>query len=253
MSWVSPDESVDGLGAALDTRAPLLSALADGPKRQRTLREELDVARSTAYKGLRELTELGLVRETDDGYALTASGRLAAQTHATYRERLERLTAARPVLASVPADAGVPPAFLEEATVVTADRHAPERPLSTFDSLADDADEIRSLSPAAVPRFMPDLHEAVEAGYHRGIVVERPAVEALRESYDAFDEAVAAGLEVHVLEEPLAFGLTVFDDEGAALTTYDDGVSGLFHSTADGAVAWARGTYERYRERGERL
>ena len=176
MSWVSPDGSAEGLGETLDTRESLLAALAAGAQNKRALREELGVARSTVYKGLRELTELGLVRETADGYALTASGRLAQRMHATYRERLELLADAQSVLASIPADAGVPPAFLEDATVATADRHAPERPL------------------------------------------------------------------------------TVFDDDGAALTTYDDGgVSGLLHSTADGAVAWARGTYESYRERGERL
>ena len=254
MSWVSPDESAEGLGEPLDTREPLLAALAAGARSKRALREELGVARSTVYKGLRELTELGLVRETADGHALTASGRLAQRMHATYRERLELLADAQSVLASIPADAGVPLAFLEDATVATADRHAPERPLTVFESLADEAEDIRSLSPAAVPRFMSDLHEAVTAGAHRGIVVEQPAVEALATEYEAFDEALASGLAMYTIDEPLPFGLTVFDDEGAALTTYDDGgVSGLLHSTADGAVAWARGTYESYRERGERL
>ncbi|PSQ24103.1 hypothetical protein BRD04_01840 [Halobacteriales archaeon QS_9_67_17] len=254
MSWVSPDGSAEGLGEALDTRGPLLTALAAGVGTKRELRDELGVARSTVYKGLRELTTLGLVRETADGYALTASGRLAEQMHTTYRERLELLADAQSVLASLPADAGVPPAFLEDATVATADRHAPERPLTVFESLADEAKDIRSLSPAAVPRFMSDLHESVAAGAHRGIVVERPAAEALAAEYDGFDEALASGLAMYAIDEPLPFGLTVFDDEGAALTTYDDGgVSGLLHSTADGAVAWARGTYESYRERGERL
>lgn len=254
MSWVSPDDSPDGVAGALETRAALLAALADGPRDKRTLREELGVARSTVYKGTRELTELGLVRETGDGYALTALGRLARRAHERYRDRLAELAAARPVLADIPGDAAVPPAFVSDATVATADRNAPERPLATFEAAVDDAECVRSLSPAAIPRYMSDLHEAVSAGQVREIVVEQSAAAALEASYDEFDAALAAGLDVYTLAEPLPFGLTLFDEEAAALTTYEaGGVSGILLSDAPEAYEWAAGTYERYRERGEEL
>lgn len=254
MSWVSPDESPDGLAGALETRSGLLAVLADGPRRKRELREELGVARSTVYKGLRELATLGLVRETGDGYELTALGRLGSEIHDQYRDRLADLSAAQSVLASVPADASVPEVFVADATVVTADRNAPERPLTAFESVVDDPECVRSLSPAALPRYMSDLHEAVSRGKHREIVVERPAAAALEASYDDFDDALAAGLDVYTLADPLPFGLTLFDDEAAALTTYEEGgVSGILLSEAPEAYAWADETYTDYRERGEKL
>ncbi|MFC7235287.1 helix-turn-helix transcriptional regulator [Halosegnis marinus] len=250
MSWASPDGSAEGIAAAVGTRAGLLGALADGPRTKRDLREELGVARSTVYKGLRELTELDLARETGEGYVLTALGELAREERERYRERLGGLTAARDVLADIPASAGVPAAFAESATVATSERTAPERALDTFDAMVRDAERVRSLSPAAIPRYMADLHEDVLAGEDREIVVERPAAAALRAEYDEFDAAVAAGLDVRVLDESLPFGLTLFDDEGAALTTYEaGGVSGILLSEAPEAVAWAERTYADYRDR----
>lgn len=254
MSWVSPDESADGLADVLETRAPLLAALADGPRDKRDLRDELGVARSTVYKGVRQLVSLGLVRETGGAYELTAYGCLAHEQHRTYREQLGRLAEARSVLEELPASVDLPQTFLADATVVTADRHAPERPLSAFDSMVDGAHLIRSLSPVAIPRYMSDLHDDVRAGDERELVVERDAATVLADSYDEFDAALAAGLEVYVLDEPLAFGLTVFDDEGVTLTTYDEGsVRGILMVETEAAVEWATETYESYRDRGERL
>lgn len=254
MSWVSPDDSPDGLAGALETRAALLAALADEPRRKRALREELGVARSTVYKGLRELVALGLARETEDGYELTALGRLGSEAHERYRDRLADLSTARSVLADVPADAGVPGAFVADAIVATADRNAPERPIAAFESAVEDADRVRSLSPAALPRYMADLHEDVTTGKVRELVVERPAAAALEASYDEFDDAIAAGLDVYTIAEPLPFGLTLLDEETAALTTYEEGgVSGILLSDAPEAYAWADETYEDYRSRGNQL
>ncbi|MFC7176771.1 helix-turn-helix transcriptional regulator [Halosegnis marinus] len=249
MSWASPDGSAEGIAAAVGTRAGLLGALADGPRTKRDLREELGVARSTVYKGLRELTELDLARETGEVRAHGARGAGPRGTRAVPRAA-RGLTAARDVLADIPASAGVPAAFAESATVATSERTAPERALDTFDAMVRDAERVRSLSPAAIPRYMADLHEDVLAGEDREIVVERPAAAALRAEYDEFDAAVAAGLDVRVLDESLPFGLTLFDDEGAALTTYEaGGVSGILLSEAPEAVAWAERTYADYRDR----
>lgn len=254
MSWVSPDGSAEGVAAAVETRAALLAALADSPREKRELREELGVARSTVYKGVRELVELDLARETAEGYALTALGDLARAEHERYRERLGVLTDARAVLAEIPAKAGVPAAFAEATTVAASERTAPERPLDAFDETVRGADCVRTLSPAAIPRYMADLHEDVRAGERREIVVERPAAEALRTEYEAFDAAVAAGLDMRVLDEPLPFGLTLLDGEAAALTTYEaGGVSGILLSEAPEAVAWAEETYTDYRDRAEEL
>jgi predicted transcriptional regulator len=254
MSWATPDESADGLADVLRTRASLLAALADEPRDKRALRDELGVARSTVYKGVRQLVSLGLVRKTSGAYELTAYGRIAHEHHHRYRDRLATLAEARSVLADLPASVDLPPAFLADGTVVTADQYAPERPLSAFESVAAEPARIRSMSPVAIPRYMADLHNDVRAGRDREVILERGALEALADAYDEFDDALDAGIAVYVVDESLPFGLTLFDDETVALTTYDGGsVQGIVMAESEAAVEWATETYESYRDRGARL
>jgi predicted transcriptional regulator len=254
MSWVEPDESADGLADVLETRASLLAALADGARDKRALRDELGVARSTVYKGVRQLVSLGLARKVDGEYELTAYGRIAHEHHHEYREQLARLAETRSVLAELPASVDLPSTFLADATVVTADRYAPERPLSTFEAVVEDTDRVCSLSPVALPRYMADLHEDVRAGDDRELVVERGAAAVLADAYDEFAAALADGLVVYAIDEPLELGLTVFDDDAVTLTTYDEGsVRGILLAESEAAVEWAVETYESYRDRGERL
>ena len=92
------------LADVLRKRAPLLEALADGPLTQRDVRDELGVSRSTVYSALRELESAGLVVGRPEGYALTGLGRLAWRRRDCYLARLDRLTVADRLLASVPSD-----------------------------------------------------------------------------------------------------------------------------------------------------
>ncbi|WP_255194853.1 helix-turn-helix transcriptional regulator [Halorarius litoreus] len=250
MSWTDPDTSAEGVATALSNRRPLVEALADGPRSKADLEARLGVARSTVYKGLRELETVGVVRVTDEGYALTQFGRLARRKHDDYRATVERLCAVRSVLSAVPADVHLPLSFIERSQVVMPERHAPERPLTTFEAVADEADRLWTLSPVAIPRFMPDIHEDVECGDRDiEIVVEPAALDALMAGYDAFDAAVEAGLRVYESPGSLPFGLTLFDDEAVSLAAYasDGSLRGLLLCTCPDAMDWAEGVYERHR------
>lgn len=251
-----PGSADDGAGRRfremLDRRGGVLDALAPGPMDQRELREEVGVSRSTAYKSLRELEEAGLIRQADDGrYRLTQYGSLVHRRHSEYVARLGRLAAAEPVVESLPADPAVPLAFVERGHAVVASPHAPERPLERLDAESDLSHDYRVLSPIAVPRFLPDIHDRVERD---DLVVELlvgvGAVEYLRE-YDRLDEALrTAGFDLLRTDESLEFGLFVDDDrESAALFAYGEqgGVAGMILSDAADAYRWADRTYRRYR------
>lgn len=250
MSWTDPDREPAGVADVVSKRWALVAALADGPRSKSSLEAELGVARSTVYKGLRELEGAGVVRATSDGYALTQFGRLARRKHDDYRAAVTRLCAARSVLEAVPRDVHLPLSIVERSRIVLPERYAPERPLTTFEAVADAADRVRTLSPVAIPRFMPDIHDDVASGTRDiEIVVETDALDVLRAEYDAFDEAVAAGLLVYESPDPIPFGLTLFDDEAVSLAAYagDGSLRGLLLCDCPDAGEWAEGVYERYR------
>jgi len=239
---------------ALRKRAPMLEALADGPTTQRALRDDLGVARSTAYKGLRELEAAGLVVDGDGGYRLTRMGRLAWRRHDAYLTRLRRLAAAERLLETVPADVHLPLSLFEHGHVHVPGRHAPERPLERLDALAETADRLRCLSPSGMPRYLSDIHERVQAGRQTAtLVLERPALERLAADYDDYDAVRSTtGVELRRVEAELPFAVVLFDDDRLGLFGYDDGtLAGAVFADDEAAVRWGERVFERHRARSE--
>lgn len=236
----------------LDKRANLLSALADGPRTQRALREDLDRSRSTVYKAVTELEEGGLVVEGADGYELTGIGRLAWRRYDDYRARLDRLVSAEPLLEAIPADAHVPLAAFEHGRVIVPGRHAPERPLDQLEDRAETAETIRCFSPAGMPRYFEAIHERVTAGDQTAtLVIESDGIDRVRRAYDGFAAALdRSGFDVHVADGDLPFGLVVLDADELGIFVYDDGtlVGATFCADPE-VLRWGRRLFERERER----
>jgi predicted transcriptional regulator len=241
------------LREVLARRERLLAALGARPMDQRDLRDEVGISRSTAYKSLGELEDAGLVRQGGDGrYRLTQFGSLVHRRHSEYVARVGRLERARPVVEALPDDLLVPLSFLERGHTVVASPNAPERPLERLDAESERSHGYRVLSPIAVPRFLPGIHERVERGdLVAELLVGSGAVEYLRQ-YERFDEALLTdGFDLLRTDEPVEFGLFVRDDrELAALFAYgpQGSVVGMVLSDAPEAYRWADRTYRRYRE-----
>ena len=236
------------LADVLRKRAPLLETLADGPLTQRHVRDELGVSRSTVYEALRELESAGLVVGRPEGYALTGLGRLTWRRRDCYLARLNRLTVADRLLASVPPDQRLPLSLFEHGKVYVSGRHAPERPLEQMEARSEVADRLRCFSPSGMPRYLENIHERVETGRQTAtLVLERPALERLGAEYDRF-EAVRAdpNVEFRVLGEELPFALVLFDGDELGFFAYDDGVPvGAAFSDDPDVVRWGERRYER--------
>jgi predicted transcriptional regulator len=243
---------VEAVADALRKRAPVLELLADGPRDQRDIRDELGVSRSTVYKSLQDLSSLDLVVERDGAYALTGFGRLAWRRHDEYVARLRRLAAGRRLIETLPDDRRFPQTLFERGRIAVPGRHAPERPLDLLSDLGSYADHLRVVSPSGMPRFMPDLHDNATTGEQTAtIVVEADAVPRLRSGYERFEEAVAIeGLQLRRIDEQLPYALVVFDREAVGLFGYEEGVLvGASFSADDDALSWAVGVFERALER----
>lgn len=248
-----PDMGVERRAIAdlLAKRADLLTCLADGPKSQRTLREELDRSRSTVYKAVTELADHGLVVDGDDGYELTEVGRLAWRRHDDYRARLNRLVAARPLLDAIPDATRVPLAVFEHGQVIVPGRHAPERPLDRLESLGEEADILRCFSPAGMPRYFTDIHERVAAGDQRAkLVVEDDGIDRVRAAYDGFEAAVdESAFDVRIADGELPFAIVLFDEVELGMFVYDAGtLAGAAFCDDDAVLAWATRLFEREHE-----
>ena len=242
------------LADVLRKRAPLLKTLADGPLTQRDVRDELGISRSTVYKSLRELESAGLVVGCPEGYTLTGLGRLAWRRHDDYLARLDRLSVADRLLASVPPDQRLPLSLFEHGRVYVSGRHAPERPLEQMEARGEVADRLRCFSPSGIPRYLGNIHERVEAGRQTAtLVLERPALERLETDYERF-EAVRSepDVEFRVVGEELPFALILYDDDELGFFAYDDGVLvGAGFSDDEDVVRWGERRFERRYERSD--
>jgi predicted transcriptional regulator len=249
-----PDVGADRRTVAdlLDKRAELLTCLADGPKPQRALRDELGRSRSTVYKAVTELEDHGLITERTDGYELTGIGRLAWRRHDDYRGRLDRLVAAEPLLNALPDATRVPLAVFEHGRVIVPGRHAPERPLDHLEALGEGTETIRCFSPAGMPRYFAGIHEDVAAGDRTAkLVIEDDGIDRVRSAYDDFEAAVSEpDFDVRIADGELPFAIAVFDEAELGLFVYDEGtLAGAAFCDDDAVLAWANQLFEREHDR----
>jgi biotin operon repressor len=247
---------IEAVADILRKRSSLLKLLADGPRNQRDLRDELGVSRSTVYKALQRLQETGLIAEENGRYALTGFGRLAWQRHDDYIARLGRLDAGRRLIETLPDDRQLPPTLIEHGRIAVPGRHAPERPLDWLSDLGKEADNLRVLSPSGMPRFLGDVHENVEAGEQTAtIVTESDAMARLKSNYERFEAAAAEeGLDLYRVSEELPYAIVLFDSDTLGLFGYEDGllVGAAFTDCRDG-LAWGERTFDRALERADRI
>lgn len=250
MVW-ERDREVVGV---VNRRLELLAALEER-QHKRDLLEELDVSRSTLDRAVRELETLGLVAR-DDGYQLTATGRLVCELFEGFLADLEDVAAAGDLLRPLPPDVPLSPVLLRGATVEEAEPPSPVRAFAPIDDLIADCDRARGFAVAATRPV--DLLDRLErrvadgarfewlftpemADYLRETHAERLAT--LRDS-GRFDAHVREGL-------PYGLGLVVVGDRHYTyVTLYDDDhtVRGAIVNDGIEAYSWAEHVYRSYRE-----
>ncbi|QLG61499.1 helix-turn-helix transcriptional regulator [Halorarum salinum] len=249
----SPDAAE--VAPVLARRRECLRALTDGPVRKRDLVDSLDMPRTTLDRAVRELTEAGLVERVSGAVRATGFGREALAAADEYRDTLDGLADASPLLDALPAATPLGAAFLRGARVSVATPPAPDRVVDDlFDSVAD-ADSVRGVAPAALAGHMASFREHASSD---GAVPElhvTPAV--LRQVVEVRGGAAVESLrrgELDLLSGPVPFdfGLWLADDAEAGVVVYTDtGIRGVAVNDAGEALAWAREQYERVAERGE--
>lgn len=253
----------DGIRDIIDVvtrRADYIESVVDEPKDQRDLRNELDVSRSTVYKAVRELEDLGVLERSDGGYRPTLRGRLFFEEYRGFHAAVAAVDRPGSLLSFLPADTAITADVLAGATIHRTERHAPHGPVRVIEAAVREATVLYGTAPVVLPRYVEVFHEQLVAGdLEAELVFERPVIEHLSEEYGTqFTEALQAGrLVLWGTEEVLPFGLAVIEEPTQQLfvIVYDPGgdLQGVITNDSETAIEWGRLAWNACRDSATRV
>ncbi|MFC7045233.1 helix-turn-helix transcriptional regulator [Halobacteriaceae archaeon GCM10025711] len=230
---------------SIANRSDLLRALRDGPVERRPLGDALGVSRSTVDRAVRNLSDHGLVAQTDAGLRLTLRGRLSLDAYDAFVETAAGLSRARPLLAPLSDSVTLEPPLFRDARLV--DAHEDD-PVGTLRSAMERADRVWLVTPIVLDDFVDACRSAVvDGGLDLDLVCTSTALDSLVTDHrDAVLSAMDTGrLRLHRTGRDFECGLFVVDadDDTAAYAIVfdgDDGVRAVVASDDEQAGAWAR-------------
>jgi len=239
--------ALDDFVNTLTRRRDVLTAIDRHPLHKPALSAELDVARSTVDRAIRELQGQGLVVRGDDGFELTTCGEVAVDLHERFASDLRAMCDARDVVAELPSREFAHPDVLADADVVRATTSAPDRPVRAFLDLVEASTHVRGFSPTAYGAYV-DVFErrVVEGGMTAELVFSDDALAELTTTYgDPIQRAVDTGrVDVYRVERLPMAGVSVLTREDGsrvvAMGAYDGtGLTALVANETPDALAWA--------------
>jgi len=241
----------DSPAAAVERRLDTLRALDEAPDSKVGLVNRVGISRSTADRSLRELETHGFVTASDDGYRVTATGRLALDAHGQRARRIDAAAAVAPLFDGVHLSFDIDPAVLDSARVVEAHPHAPNRPIDCVAALIADATHVSVYAARFLSRHASLYHDRVLDGMTGTFVATRSVIDRHRSAYpDDMQEAIDLGrVAVRRLDrdEPVSFVLAETPDgpEMGLVVYRDETPRGFLGSDHPAATRWARDLHER--------
>jgi predicted transcriptional regulator len=251
----------DELVHTLTRRRAVLAALDDAPRRKPELVANLDVARSTVDRAIRQLETEGLVERVDDGFALSTCGELAVDVYGEFAAKLDAVCETRDVVEHLPSGEFADSTFLVDAEVVRATVSAPDRPVRAFVEMVADATHARGFSPTAYGSYVDAFeHQVLEGGMTAELAFSDDALGELTGTHgDAIERVAETGrVDVYRIPSLPAAGVVVLTrDDGsrvAAMGVHDgSALSAVVRNDAPAAVAWASSLVDDQFDRAERM
>lgn len=242
MVLADPDRVIETIAR----RADLFAALQDGPRRKRDLVAELPVSRSTVDRAIRELETAGLLRRHQGRVTLTLAGDLALAEYQMFREGLDGVSEAWPILDPVGPDTDLILDLFRGAEMVGVRRHAPHRPVQALKEFLTGADRIRGVASAVLPDYV-DVYsrQILQEGTEVDLVVSKPVLETLLAEYRSDLEAALETGRLHLREAGTSppFSTIVADSRVpvVGVVVYgDSGTNGFIRNDSREAVTWAK-------------
>ncbi|WP_435154283.1 helix-turn-helix transcriptional regulator [Haladaptatus sp. DFWS20] len=243
--------------AASPERLRLLTHLREQSGSPRDVTDATDVSHRSVQRNLSEFANRGWVEKHDGVYELTTSGELVAQTHADYVDTLGTISAYDPFYRYLPdGDHAPDPAWLADATLVTASPDQPQAPVSQYVKRlrARQTETVRMLAPV-LSRLYHDAHaELVLSGVDTELIMSPERIETARASNPLEFRLVSRAIDIYEHDGNVEFGLTLGDDWAFAGAYDDDGqLRALLECDEREFLNWAEALYREYRDRSSSI
>ncbi|RQG92089.1 helix-turn-helix transcriptional regulator [Natrarchaeobius chitinivorans] len=234
-------------------RLALLRELRSQPADTQSLTDALSISRVTVQRHLNRCSKLGWIRKVDGRYELTPVGKHACEAATAFLDRLSVLGEYEDIVHTLAAvDDSFDPLLLADATISVAEPSNPHEPIIHYRNTVTEAatDSIRGILPV-FSELLTEVHrDLLKSEVETELVVTQSVLEAAPP--DATD-IPSDSFGLYVIDEPLEFGLTLFD-ETAVVGTYDEGTFvSCIESTDPAFREWVVAVYEGYRERASRV
>jgi predicted transcriptional regulator len=245
----------------LTRRRDVLESLDDGARRKPELAREVDVARSTVDRAIRQLQNQALVERGEDGYALTTCGEVALDLYGRFASRLDAMCDARDVVAKLPDREFADPRVLEGADVVRASVSAPDRPVRTFVEKVERSTHARGFSPTAYGAYVDAFErQVVEEAMTAELAFSDEALQELTTTHvDSIQRAAETGrVTVHRLAALPPAGVVVLTredgDREVAMGVHDgSALAALVCNDTPAALEWASSLIDERIERAQHV
>lgn len=234
-------------------RVATLEALVDGPKTRRDLEAETGASQPTLGRILRDFEERKWVSRGEEGYEVSATGRLVADGITDLCAIVETERRLREVVEWLPTEEMTfDLVALRDATITVPTRTRPGAPVNRVEALLEGATEVRIVSNAfnersleVVRRRAVDDDVSFEGVFAASAIDALAADAELRERLRGLLAADGAAIRIHEGDVPLA--VTIADDVTHLLLRDDDGVLQAALDADDPRVRdWATDVHERY-------
>lgn len=248
---ITPAQLID----VLSRRQNILRSLFDAPKERHVLVDHLDDSKSTVYKGVTQLQELGLIALTPDGLRPSLFGVVALDRY----DELARTADFGKLLADLPPGV-IEPAALLRAEAILPDNTAVDRHLIHLKRMLRNADAIRGLSPAVSPDYVSIIHQRIVTdSLTAEFVLPEEIVVDFRRGYPdiAGDIISADNAQLYQTEEEPPFTLLlVSSGEGTEIgIEFGEGglATGVITNDTRESLRWAETVYERYNRTADKV
>lgn len=242
-----------GLVELVSRRHGILRVLSKTPCERHELIDNLEDAKSTVYKGVTQLLEMGLIKQTDDGLCLTLFGSVTLRRYGELAQTAEL----RPVIDDLSAGS-IDPVVFVGSEFVTPDAGSVGRHLEYANQLLETADDVRGVVPVASTENVDVVSDRVHSG---GLTAEfvlsgELADSLLRRQDDAVSSLLDSGTILWRTASRVFFGVFVVRGETSRMgVEFRDGnlVTGLLLNETAESVNWAEAQISRYRSDAERV
>lgn len=247
----SPERLIEVLSKRNDT----LRVLLDSPKERHVLVDYLDDSKSTVYKGVSQLQEIGLIKSTPDGLQPTLFGVVALERY----DELAQTADFRELLIDLP-PGSIEPDALIGAEVVLPDNTAVDRHLVRLEEMLQNGESIRGFSPAISPDYVSILHQrVVNDDLTAEFILPTEILIEFRKEYPTIGDDLlsAENATLYRTEDKLPFTLLVVISDGEPIVGIEMGDNGLavgiIINDTPQCLQWAEATYEHHHRTAERI